>query len=108
MSATERKEKIENLRIENNELRQTTYSLTKMNAELLERADDLDQKLFASNKALDQLTKGQSEMEAKLDRLDGLLESISLWMYKQQGTPLPPWEDEFREVCQMMEPKLND
>ena len=37
MSATERKEKIENLRIENNELRQANYALVKMNAELLER-----------------------------------------------------------------------
>jgi len=37
MSATERKEKIENLRIENNELRQANNVLTKMNAELLER-----------------------------------------------------------------------
>ncbi|NMC45989.1 MAG: hypothetical protein GYA52_04075 [Chloroflexi bacterium] len=37
MSATERKEKMADLRIENNELRQANNVLTKMNAELLER-----------------------------------------------------------------------
>ena len=84
MSATERKEKMADLRIENNELRQANNVLTKMNAVLLHEIEEKDE---------------------KLDRLDSLLESISLWMYKQQGSPLPLWEDEFREVCQMMEPK---
>jgi len=45
------------------------------------------------------------EKDEKLDRLDSLLESISLWMYKQQGSPLLQWADEFQAVCQMMEPK---
>ncbi|NMC45959.1 MAG: hypothetical protein GYA52_03920 [Chloroflexi bacterium] len=84
MSATERKEKMADLRIENTELRQANNVLTKINAVLLHEVEEKDE---------------------KLERLGNFLENVSMWMYKQQGNPLPQWADEFQTVCQIMEPK---
>jgi hypothetical protein len=64
----------------------------------------VEQELAAVTQERDALKETQGIKDHKLELLEDFLEHVGLWLYKQQGNPLPLWEDEFQEVCQMMEP----
>jgi hypothetical protein len=44
------------------------------------------------------------KLQAEIEKVEKLMESISLWFYKNQSSPDPMWKDEFIEVCQLLEP----
>ena len=60
------------------------------------------------DKALSRIAELEEENEAlknKVDKAKDFLETVSLWLWKRQGQPLPQWCDEFNDVCEMIELK---
>jgi hypothetical protein len=45
------------------------------------------------------------QLNQKIDAADHLLESISLWLWKNTGIPDPMWIDQYKLVCNLFEPK---
>lgn len=49
-----------------------------------------------------------SKLEGKINVASDLLESISLWFYKNVGNPDPFWACQFESVCNLFEPIRKD
>ena len=77
-----------------------------LKTEAFEENERLKRREYRNCDAIIKLRDNLKAANKKLDAVDDLLEKISMWFWKNQGTPEPMWADIYKKVCDLFDPPL--